>query len=105
MEVADTTQARAKGLSGRSCIGQNEGMLFVFNQPGFYEFWMKDMKFPIDIIWIASDHRVVWLKSKVQPSSYPQKFVNQGSAAQYVLELASGRALNLLVDPTTTVNF
>ncbi len=104
-EVADTTQARTKGLSGRPCIGQNEGMLFVFNQPGFYQFWMKDMKFPIDIIWITTNHRVIGLKSKAQPLSYPQKFVNQTYTAQYVLELASGRALSLGVGPTTTVNF
>jgi uncharacterized membrane protein (UPF0127 family) len=105
VEVADTNQARTQGLSGRKCIGQDEGMLFVFNQPGFYAFWMKDMKFAIDIVWIATDHRVIGLKRDALPSSYPQKYVNQGNPAQYVLEIAANRANSLVITPSTTVVF
>lgn len=54
VEMASTATARALGLSGRDILGENEGMFFIFDEPGDYGFWMKDMKFPIDIIWIRS---------------------------------------------------
>lgn len=53
-DIADTEPKRKNGLSGREKLGDSEGMLFVFDNKGIYpSFWMKDMKFPIDIIWIA----------------------------------------------------
>lgn len=53
VEVASTTIEQARGLSGRAGLGQNEGMLFLFNSPGVQNFWMNDMKFPIDMVWIG----------------------------------------------------
>jgi uncharacterized protein len=50
--VAATDTTREKGLSGKEGLRADEGMLFLFDQPNTYGFWMKDMKFPIDIIWI-----------------------------------------------------
>lgn len=93
-EVADTEASRTKGLSGRSGLKENEGLLFVFDHPGKYGFWMKDMLFAIDIIWIAEDGTVVHIEREVSPSSYfevdpPQTFANKPDA-KYVLELASG---------------
>lgn len=58
VEIADTTANRAKGLSGRDFLRENEGMLFLFDRPATQNFWMKNMKFPIDIIWI-NDDRIV----------------------------------------------
>jgi uncharacterized membrane protein (UPF0127 family) len=52
VEVASTTLARVRGLSGRDGLGEGDGMFFLFSSPGSYGFWMKDMKFPIDIVWI-----------------------------------------------------
>lgn len=51
-EVASTALARQKGLSGRTSLGAHEGMLFVFPVADHYPFWMIDMHFPIDILWI-----------------------------------------------------
>jgi uncharacterized membrane protein (UPF0127 family) len=51
VEVAADPASRAKGLSARSALN-TDGMVFLFDAPGFYQFWMKDMNFPIDIIWI-----------------------------------------------------
>lgn len=93
-EVARTTAARAKGLGGRSCIGPDQGMLFVFNRPATYSFWMKDMRFPLDIIWISARHRVVGIKTNVSPASFPKTFQNY-IPAQYVLEIGAGRAAEL----------
>ncbi len=52
VEVASTTLERARGLSGRDSLAEDSGMFFIFDAPSDYGFWMKDMKFPIDIIWI-----------------------------------------------------
>jgi uncharacterized membrane protein (UPF0127 family) len=103
-ELATNATQQEKGLGGRSCIGANEGMLFVFKQPGFYPFWMKDMKFPIDIVWISSSHTVVTVKPDVSPSTYPKNFSNS-EPAQYVLEVGTGQAQKLDLRNGATVSF
>lgn len=96
VEIADTPSARMQGLSGRTGLDEGEGMLFVFDQPGRYGFWMKDMTFPIDIVWISQDGYVVHMEKNVSPDTYfkqdpPQTFVNTPNAL-YVLELGAGEA-------------
>lgn len=53
VELATTTFAQARGLSYRASLGANDGMLFVFSRPGIQNFWMRDMNFPLDMIWIG----------------------------------------------------
>ena len=65
-EVADTEEKRAHGLSGRDALPQERAMLFVFEKPGYYTIWMKDMRFPIDIIWVR-DGRIVDFISGAPP--------------------------------------
>lgn len=65
IEVAKTAQDQALGLSGRESIGEGQGMLFVFDKSGKPGFWMKDMNFPIDIIWIK-DNKVVDISADAQ---------------------------------------
>ncbi len=91
VEVADTHASRELGLSGREKMGDDEGLLFVFDEPGRYGFWMKDMKFPLDIIWINQNGVVVDIERKVIPESYLKKktFINK-SEAIYVLEINAG---------------
>lgn len=104
-ELAQSTAERDMGLGGRPCIEQNQGMLFIFKQPGHYSFWMKDMRFPIDIVWIGADHKVAGLETNVQPSTYPDRFINKQNLAQYVLELQADRANSLKIDIGTPVSF
>lgn len=66
VEIADTMMARAQGLSGREKLADDEGMLFLFDSPGRHGFWMKDMKFAIDIVWIRGD-KIVGFAENVQP--------------------------------------
>jgi len=54
VEVADTALSRMRGLSGRQSLGKDEGMLFVFPVSAQYTFWMKGMKFPLDLVWIQN---------------------------------------------------
>ncbi len=90
-EVADTKSSRELGLSGRSQMNINEGLLFVFDVPGKYGFWMKDMLYALDIVWINQNGVVVEIERNVTPESYPKTFMNK-SPASYVLELNGGVA-------------
>src|SRR3989339_826310 len=61
ISIADTALERARGLSNKISLPKEEGLLFVFNEIGVYHFWMKDMNFPIDIIWIGEDYKIVYI--------------------------------------------
>ena len=91
VEVAHTDAEREQGLSGRTSLLPGHGMLFVFDQPGQYGFWMKDMNFSLDIIFIDHSLHVVTIDSNLSPSTYPQVFYPM-SPALYVLEVPSGFA-------------
>lgn len=82
--IADTDTLRTQGLSNTQTIPY-DGMLFVFEKPGLYGFWMKDMHYPIDIICIDSDKRVIGIVENLLPHTYPA-IVTPPSPAQYVLE-------------------
>lgn len=58
-ERLETESKRVKGLSGKKCIPDDVAMLFVFDKPDTYGFWMKDMNFSIDMIWLDGDKKVV----------------------------------------------
>lgn len=91
VEIADTNEERQKGLSGRKELTNTQGMLFIFSQPGFYSFWMKEMLFPLDIIWINSDKKVVFIKEDAQPCLEENcQTIQSDEEAQYVLELKAG---------------
>ncbi len=103
-EDVKTPADRDKGLGGRKCIGRDQAMLFEFDKPGSYQFWMKDMKFPIDMIWLDSSRQVVTIAPNVDPSTYPQTFVSD-TPAMYVLELRSGEATHLHIRNGQTITW
>lgn len=88
-DIADIEALRTLGLSGRETLGKNEAMLFVFDDEAPRSFWMKDMYFPLDIVWINSEKRIVDISKDLQPESYPETF-SPSSPAQYVLEIRAG---------------
>ena len=75
-------------MSNREKLPANAGMLFVFDQPDYHSFWMKDMLFAIDIIWIDENKKIVDITHNAEPESYPKIF-QPSSPAQYVLEVNS----------------
>lgn len=85
VELADTQEKRTLGLSGRKSLAENRGMFFIFNEVGNYSFWMKDMNFPIDIIWIGEDLKIVGLEKNILPESFPSLFFPP-IPVKYVLE-------------------
>lgn len=91
--IADTERERDQGLSGMVSLEQYSGMLFVFPESGYYKFWMKDMLFPLDIIYLDNDMRIVTIVSNIQPESYPETIVST-QPARYVFEMNAGEAVN-----------
>lgn len=104
VQAANTPESQQQGLSGKSCIAKNEGMLFHFDTPNYYQFWMKDMKFSIDIIWLDTQNQVVTVIPGVEPSTYPETFTNRVPAVN-VIELTAGQApaLNIKVGDQVSV--
>jgi len=89
--LSTTPDSQSKGLSIKDSLNENEGMLFIFESPQKYSFWMKDMKFPIDIIWINSTGKIVHIEKNLSPCylllpcpSYAPK-----NDSLYVLEVVS----------------
>jgi uncharacterized protein len=94
VDLANTPDSRKQGLSGRKSLASDSGMLFVFDKPGVYSFWMKDMKFALDFIWIK-DKKVVDLIKQVPPPEPNQKdetlpIYQPSSQVDSVLEVNSG---------------
>ncbi len=89
VELADNPLKQARGLSGRLNLPPDQGMFFIFDSPGYHPFWMKDMRFPIDVLWIGTGYRVVDISPKIEPGSYPKSF-RPKLPAQFVLEVPAG---------------
>jgi len=80
----------------RSSLTKGRGMLLIFEKPGHYSIWMKNMKFPIDIIWMNEAAKVVHLTPQVQPcKNDPCPSYSADEAALYVLEVPAGTAESL----------
>ena len=89
--VVQTKESRIKGLSGHISLDKDAGMLFVFEESGIHPFWMKDMDFAIDILWIDQNKRIIHIVSEIAPETFPKAFASQEEAL-YVLEIADGEA-------------
>ena len=103
--VADI--AATRGLSVKDSLDENEAMLFVFDEEAEHTFVMKNMKFPIDIIWIDADKTVVHIEHNLQPCSSglfcPTYKPNDDS--MYVLETVGGFAEKYDILKGTRVGF
>ncbi len=87
--IADTPALRTKGLSNVAQLKLNEGVFFVFPEDGYYSFWMKDMNFAIDILWISKEKKIVYQLQSITPETYPHSFTSP-TQARYVLEVPAG---------------
>ncbi len=88
-DLALSDEQRTKGLAVKDSLKENEGMLFLLDNPRS-GFWMKDMKFPIDILWLNSDKEIVHIEERLEPcgSTCPSYVPDEDS--KYVLETIAG---------------
>ncbi len=91
VELATTPAAQERGLGGRRNLPENQGMLFLYDKAARYSFWMKNMQFPIDIIWIDENKRVVDITKNLSPATFPNTF-QPTKPARYILEVNAGFA-------------
>ena len=90
VDIADAPEERAQGLAGRPSLRSDQAMLFIFDRPDLYGFWMKGMFFPIDIIWIK-DNQVIGFEEELDPDSSPNpKLYYPPALVDRVLEVKAG---------------
>lgn len=92
VEVADEDEERIKGLSDRESLDKDRGMIFVFDQKGKHSFWMKNVNFPLDLIYI-SDGKIVDIVKNAEPKSQDAtdiQIYTPREDANYVLEINGG---------------
>ena len=99
VEVAQTNQARSQGLSGRESLCDSCGMLFIFNTSAQYSFWMKDMNFPLDLIWLKNGvvQEITLDLPKPLGNELPAQ-VTPKSQIDAVLEVRAGQAKALGIE-------
>jgi uncharacterized membrane protein (UPF0127 family) len=95
VDIADSVALQTKGLSGRSVLNEEEGMLFIFPDDKIRYFWMKDMLFPIDIIWIDKEGRIIGIeenapKPEGSTPDYKLSIYSSPKPVPYVLEVNAG---------------
>jgi uncharacterized protein len=107
-EIADTPQKRATGLMYRDHLKKDHGMLFVFNEPQAWTFWMKNTKIPLDLIWMDGKKRVIYIERNVPictrtDETCPQYRPNDD--ALFVLELAGGTVDGYKIEKGSQLQF
>jgi len=106
VEMVKSALAKARGLSIKESIADDYGMLFVFNDSAVRKFWMKDMKFPIDIIWISGG-KVIGFEENIWPESgvsdWQLKSYYSPAPADKVLEMTAGSVRRLGIIPGTEI--
>ncbi len=104
VQTAISPEDQQKGLGGITCIAKNEGMLFEYDQPAYYHFWMKGMQFRLDTLWLDANKKVVTEYPYIDPSTYPDTYTSY-RPAKYVLELPAGEADSLGLSLNSQTSF
>jgi uncharacterized membrane protein (UPF0127 family) len=91
VEMANTPAERELGLMYRTTVDENRGMLFIFPQEDIYPFWMKNTKIPLDMLWLDSSYRVVYIEKNATPCILENcPIITPTKSAKYVLEINAG---------------
>jgi uncharacterized membrane protein (UPF0127 family) len=91
LEVVSKDADMERGLMYRTSLGSNKGMLFMFTNDNKHSFWMKNMHFNLDMVWISVDDRIVYIGHDVPAcTSDPCAVYTPDQNSRYVLELNTG---------------
>ncbi|HEY4518363.1 MAG TPA: DUF192 domain-containing protein [Candidatus Paceibacterota bacterium] len=105
LKLADEPAEQEHGLSDRESMAQDHGMLFAFPTPNITGFWMKDMHFALDIVWLDADKVIVQIDENVKPETYPEIIFRPQVPVKYVLEINAGVAGELGLYVGQKLNF
>ncbi len=89
-EIADSAQERQQGLMSREHLAEDQGMLFIFDEESIPSFWMKNMRFALDILWIDKEKRIVGITQNAQPCVSSCPGLAPDKKVKFILELNSG---------------
>ncbi len=93
VEIAATPELRAQGLMFRESLAPGRGMLFLFPRPSVEGFWMKNCNFPIDIVWMDSNRKVIYVSAHTPPCKEdPCPTYGPKAESQFVVEIPDGAA-------------
>lgn len=110
-QVADTENERSLGLSFTKKLEENAGMLFVFDEVGVKNFWMRDMNYNIDIVWLDENKTVTGFVENADKNSYfpkrpaDSKIYRSPENTKYVLEVATGTIVKLKIKAGDVLDF
>jgi uncharacterized membrane protein (UPF0127 family) len=109
VEVAQTPEQRERGLGYRDALAQDSGMLFDLGETRLPGFWMKGMRFPLDMVWIDEHKQITGVTAHVQPqpgvADTALRRYSPEAPVRYVLELNAGAAARLGLDAGGRVDF
>ena len=107
-EVKRSASEKTRGMMYRDSLPRDKGMLFLNAQPERSAYWMANCRFPLDIIWISAERRVVEISAETPPcpgGGYDCPSFGGHEPAQYVLELNAGEAQKHAVRVGSTLTF
>ena len=94
LEYAVTPAEQELGLSYRESLDEDAGILFVYQEDVVPQFWMKEMHFPLDIVWLDENFKIIGIEKNIAPETYPRTF-SPVKPIRYVLELNAGKSAKL----------
>jgi uncharacterized membrane protein (UPF0127 family) len=100
--LADTNEKRTNGLSNKT-ISSSEGMIFIYKQPGYRRFWMKEMSYSLDLLYL-NNNRVIDYHENIAPDTYPKTFTSS-TPANKIIELKAGEIKNASIKKGDVLNF
>ncbi|NIP62663.1 MAG: DUF192 domain-containing protein [Nitrosopumilaceae archaeon] len=109
VQIADTEPRRVRGLMFQDQLPYDQGMIFVFDEPGSYSLWMLNMQFSLDMIWFDENGNVVHIETDVPPCKTAletmtcQSVVPEGEAL-YILEVTSGFVEKFNIDKNSKLS-
>ena len=106
VEIAATPESRAQGLMYRESLADGRGMLFLFPKPSVEGFWMKNCNFPIDIVWMDANRKVIFVSAHTPPCKEdPCPTYGPRTESFFVLEIPDGAAAKDKAGVGSTLKF
>lgn len=106
-ELATDSISRAQGLSNHVALNKHQAMLFIYPEPGIYNYWMPNMNYPLDILWFDQNKKLIYIKENLPPckSRADCPIYGPATASQYVLEIPANLSKELQLQLGETINF